>query len=59
VGVWGGGGGVGWGGGGGVRQPRLRADNLAIFMCRLSRNSGILNLLKPYSSSQVSDGITK
>jgi hypothetical protein len=29
------------------RQPVRRADNLATFMCRLSRNSGSLNLLEP------------
>ena len=30
-----------------------RADNVATFMCRLSRNSVSLNLLEPYGPVQV------
>jgi hypothetical protein len=39
--------GIFWGGGewgGGVKAPGVLAENLATFMCRLSRNSGILKL---------------
>jgi hypothetical protein len=32
-------------GGGGLRRPVRRAENLTIFVCRFSRNSGSLNLL--------------
>jgi len=32
---------------GGLRQPWRRADNFATFFCRLSRNSGSLNILEP------------
>jgi hypothetical protein len=31
----------------GYRWPVRRADNLATFMCRFSRNPGNLNLLEP------------
>jgi len=37
---------------GGWRRPVLRADNLAISLCRLSRNSGSLNLVEPYVLSR-------
>ena len=33
---------------GGVKRPVRKADNLATFMCRLSWNSGNLNLLEPF-----------
>jgi hypothetical protein len=32
------------------------ADNLTIFMCRLSRNSGSLNLLEPQGPVQACSG---
>jgi hypothetical protein len=41
------------GGGGGLMQPVLGADNFTTFMCRLSRNSGSLNLLAPYGPVQA------
>jgi hypothetical protein len=31
-------------------RPVRRADNLTVFMCLLSRNSGSLNLLEPQGS---------
>ena len=34
-----------------------RAQNLAIFMCRLCKNPGSLNLLEPYESAQACTGI--
>jgi hypothetical protein len=34
-----------------------RADNLTTFMCRLSRNSGSLNLLEPQGSVQACNGV--
>ena len=34
----------------------LRADDLTIFVCRMSRNSGILNLLKPQGPVQACTG---
>ena len=37
--------------------PVRRADNLATFMCRLSRNSESLNLLEPKGLSQACNGI--
>jgi len=35
-----------------------RADNLATFMCRLSRSSGSLNLLEHSGPAQACNGIT-
>jgi len=35
----------------------LRADNLATFLCRFSRNSGSLDLPKPYGPVQACNGI--
>jgi hypothetical protein len=35
----------------------LRADNLATFMCRLSRNSGSLNVVEPSGPLQNCIGI--
>jgi len=35
-----------------------RTDNLVTFMCRLSRNSGILSLLEPEEPVQACNGIT-
>jgi len=32
-------------------QSVYRSDNRATFMCELSRNSGILHLLKPFQAS--------
>jgi hypothetical protein len=32
---------------GGLRRPVHSTDNLATFMCQLSKNSGSLNLLEP------------
>jgi hypothetical protein len=46
--------GISWG----LRRQVRRADNLAICMCRLSRHSGSLNLLKPEGLFQASIGIT-
>jgi hypothetical protein len=43
---------------GGVRRLVRTADNLTTFMCRLSRNSGSLNLLTPYGPVQACNGIT-
>jgi hypothetical protein len=42
---------------GGQRRPVRAADNLTTIMCRLSRNSGSLNLLEPYGTDQACIGI--
>jgi hypothetical protein len=39
-----------------VKRLVHRADNLATFMCRLSRNSGSLNLLEPSGPVQACIG---
>jgi len=39
------------------RGPVRRVDNLAPFKCRLSRNSGSLNLLEPYGHIQACTGM--
>ena len=41
----------------GVKQPVRRADNLATFICRFSRNSGSLKLLEPSGPVQACNGI--
>ena len=41
----------------GLRRPVRRADNLTIFMCWLSGNSGSLNILDRYRLVQASNGI--
>jgi hypothetical protein len=41
----------------GIKRPVHMADKLAIFMCRLSRNSGSLNLVEPYGLVQICTGI--
>jgi hypothetical protein len=35
-----------------------RADNFAIFVCRLSRNSGASNLLESHGPVQICNGIS-
>ena len=42
---------------GGERRPVPRADNITTFMCRLSRNSGSLNLLGPYRPGLASNEV--
>ena len=41
----------------GYKRPVHRTDNISIFMCRFSRNSGSVNLEKPFGPSQARIGI--
>jgi len=41
----------------GSRRPVIRADTITIVMCRLSRNSGSLNLQESYGPVRVCNGI--